>query len=349
MSSPGAYAPFACLRGDPDRGYAACAQVTPRIERYLDALMLDLQGSERLLLPAGVDATDPDWERLAEALARRVPHGPAIGVAPSRTLAWLAARTPWAVVTPDQARVFLDSLPVARLREAPDLAGMEGVAETLTSLEQSGVRTVGRLMRLTPYALHRRFGSCGPALAIVAAGNDLRPLRAERAERWFSARLPLDPPMRVEQLSQAFAPLAGRMAERLRAQGLVAGIVAIFLAPDSGEVARARRVLTNPVATADALLDHALRLTEQIVARVAARTYGEARLRVGGLRPASPEQRSLWSSGAGGDKNTHKDHLIAIARAAAQSPGLAPLLRVASTSADEVLPEERYRFEPLSL
>ncbi len=69
MSTPSA---FACIGNlaDVEAAYRACAQVTPRIERHPNALVLDLHGSEQLLLGERATGTENEWPQMADTLYR---------------------------------------------------------------------------------------------------------------------------------------------------------------------------------------------------------------------------------------------------------------------------------------
>jgi nucleotidyltransferase/DNA polymerase involved in DNA repair len=370
----GALVPFACIRGLRDAAaveaaYHVCATLTPRIERHADALVLDLGGSERLVLAAAADADSAvGWPALAQSLSKRLQADVRgmqrvvrVGIGPTRTVAWLAATSdeePWQAVLPEQVAGFLAPLPLALLGGVPDLAHLPEKAPALDVLALSGIRTFGHLRRLTPVTLQRRFGPFGASIAAVAAGHDLTPLRVERLDEWTGIRLRCDPALRTEQLPAALAPLAEHTMLTLMERQQATGAVALILYPEVGEPVHAARELSHPVASASALLDQARRLLEVLVrpptGSVEAATYSGVRLRVGRLQLATAEQRQLWSNGtdrAADDRQTRRRAALrALARMGGVGAGMggeAALYRAVLQQLDAVLPEERYILEPL--
>lgn len=361
-----------------------CARLTPRIERHAHALVLDLTGCERLVLTTV--AADPSdhrnilhsstssgiHTRVAEALARvaggalkpsSVPIVPTqIGVASTRTLAWLAASchipTPespsaspsasicWRTLTPAQIAPF----PLTTLRSLPDLVSSQEVAAVLAALDQSGIRTLGQLVRLSPGTLCRRFGAWGAALALLAAGHDLAPLQFDAPDRWLSGRMCFHTPILAEHIPRAFIPLARRLAAILSQRQLATSAVGIVLQPDRGPGLHAQRLLGQPITSPAALLDHAQRLLAGLTAADGARgaghhtTYHSVQLRVGDLCAAVAQQPPLWALERPDWKIQHArciELLTAICSRTVHD-GRAGLLRTALSSPHAVLPEDRY-------
>jgi len=371
----GALVPFACIRGLGDAGsldaaYQVCATLTPRIERHADALVLDLGGSERLVLAAADadSAVGLGWPALAQSLSKRLQADVwgmqrvvRVGIGPTRTVAWLAAtggEEPWWAVLPEQVAGFLAPLPLALLGGVPDLAHLPEKTPALDVLALSDIRTFGHLRRLTPVTLQRRFGPFGASIAAVAAGHDLTPLRVERLDEWTGIRLRCEPALRTEQLPAALEPLAEHTMLTLMERQQAAGAVALLLYPEVGEPVHAARELSHPVASASALLDQSRRLLEVLVrpptGSVETATYSGVRLRVGRLQLATAEQRQLWSNGTDRTADDRQARRRAALRALARMGGVgagmggeAVLYRTVLQQPDAVLPEERYIFEPL--
>ena len=396
--------PFACVRmgaqgaaGQWRKAARLCRRLTPLIEWHptQHALMLALGGSERLLLggdsPAA-DAPEEVWPLLGEALAQRLAErsvvGPAIGLGPTRTLAWLAsemsaqaddvdqAGRAAVVVLPGEERSWLAPLPVALLREIPDAAPGVGLTETtppaeivslaeiVAALEEGGIRTLGQAQRLAADTLARRFGPAGAGFAALAAGDDLRPLYPRIAAPWMGARLAFEPPVAAEQLTVALGPLAEKLALTLARRELAAGKIALALESETGKQMQAARRLAHPLGTTRALLDAAERLLVGLLAPVpdmpdmpaapdvelpaAGERYITLRLRVGGLRQATAEQRRLWAAEQQRAGAERIERLAAALWAFQASKHADALLRAEAHAPDAVLPEERYRLAPRS-
>lgn len=302
----------------------------------------------------------------------------AIGIGPTRTLAWLAAKISAqamtsmdvapAVIVLGEDYSLLTSEPVALLRDIPDAGEIVSLAEILAILEEAGIRTLGQLHRLPANALIRRFGRVGALLATLAAGSDLRPLRLQPPEPWLGARLTFEPPLVAEQLPIALAPLAEKLALTLTQRDLAAEKVTLVLESETGMPLRVERRLAHPLGTTRALLDIAERLLTGLLVPVpaaanaahvadappdvelpaAGERYVALRLRVGGLHPSTAEQRQLWAGEqrkAGGER---VNRLTAALRAIQSGKHADALLRAEVHAPDAVVPEERYRLTPRS-
>jgi hypothetical protein len=360
----------------------AFTRLTPLIEehRASRALILALGGSERLLLrgttPDG-DAIERVWPLLANAitqlLTEAVPSQGAgqsvgmVGIGPTRTVAWLASilsSTGAAVVLPGQERTFLASLPVALLQRTPDATAIDSLASIVAALETSGIRTLSQLWRLPIEALSCRFGADGSLLAALATGSDLRSLRRVEDSQWLGARLHFEPPLAAQYLATALVPLVERLALTLTERELAVGKVALLVESETGARAQVLRRLTHPLGTTRALLEVATRLLTGVLADAApnseadtlpdARLPGEGeryvalRLRVGGLHPATAEQRRLWVADQQQAGFERVERLAAALRALRGGKYADDLLQADQHAPDAVLPEERYRMTPRS-
>jgi impB/mucB/samB family protein len=371
----------------------ACMRLTPLIEEHPEhhILLLALGGSERLLLGhtamsgtgeaperEGVKHT---WLLLAEALIRQLTELAAqttktlrltVGIGPTRTLAWMAALSATAeapaVVLPGQERPFLAPLPLAMMGQVPDALAVTSLAQMLAALEVSGIRTLGQLWRLPTESLARRFGADGAALAALAVGGDLRPLRPREHEQWLGARLRFEPTLAAQHLPMALAPLAERLALTLAERDLAAGTIALLLESETGGQLHSVRRLAHPLATTHALLDAANRLLVGLFGRPLAdaplahqgvaqgqfyqpdvqlpaegERYVTLRLRLGGLHPATAEQRRLWAAEQEHAGVERIERLTAALGALRGGRYADALLRADLHTPDAILPEERYR------
>jgi hypothetical protein len=366
--------PFACVRlaavQDSPLVQRECERLTPLVETHGPspvAILLALGGSERLLVDERSVAATPAslWPLLGTALSRRLSAatqqapGVAVGIGPTRTLAWLAARQDATVVVlPGQELAFLAAMPLTALLDVPDGAAVTSLPEIVAALEAVGVQTFGQLQRLMTDGLARRFGAAGAALAVLARGGDLRPLQPRVAESWLGVRLVFEPPLAAERLAVALRPLAERLALLLAQRELSVGRLAMVVESETGQQLRVARRLAHPLGTTRALLSASERLLAGLLSDVlrvqtdmqpdvalpaTGERYVSLRLRVGGLHAATAEQRQLWAQEQR-QAGTERVERLARALHALQSGKYADALLHAEThEPDAVLPEERYR------
>src|SRR5216683_2693012 len=186
---------------------------------------LDAEGLSRLF------GDDRGVARALVAAAERVGLRAAVGVAAGKSTALLAARAAapdltfeptrhglgggaFRVVAPDEQSAFLAGLPLLAL-DLPD--------ELQQTLRRFGLHTLGEVARLPPGPLAARLGPEGAVLWRLARGED------------GSALAPRPPPLRfeegeelewdaqsIEPLLFVWKALLDRLAQRLRARGLMA-------------------------------------------------------------------------------------------------------------------------------
>ncbi len=377
--------PFACVQlSDTSQWLATvrhCSDITPRIEEHIaqNTLVLSLEGSERLLLKGEQALTGPPeahsakvWPLLGAALtalltqAGLASDGFAVGIGPTRTLAWLASRQHAArVILPDDVKAFLADLPMSALLELPDALAIASFAEMMAALEASGIRTLGQVQRLSADALTRRFGVDGAALAVLADGHDMRPFCPRVTESWIGARLVCDPPLLAHQVMVALGPLAERLVLTLAQRELAACKLALVVESETGKRLQVERRLAHAIGTTRAILDVVERLLTGLLAEANAigaasgvmpdvvlpesgERYSTVRLRVGGLRPVTAEQRQLWTRGQQQAGVERIERLQAALRALRGGKHADALLQAELDEPDAVLPEERYRIRPRS-
>src|SRR5712692_3758893 len=183
----------------------AAAAVSPRVEEAAPGLVhLDAGGLSRLF------GDDRGVARALVAAAEQVGLRAAVGVAAGKSTALLAARA----VAPDEQAAFLAGLPLLAL-DLPD--------ELQQTLRRFGLHTLGEVARLPPGPLAARLGPEGAVLWRLARGED------------GSALAPRPPPLRfeegeelewdaqsIEPLLFVWKALLDRLAQRLRARGLMA-------------------------------------------------------------------------------------------------------------------------------
>jgi len=218
-----------------------------------DCVFLDLAGLDGLFGPAGSDVPEAAGrrrrdqmidarigERLATATAE-VGLPASVGIAGSRTVATLAARTAAGVtvVPPGGAAAFLAPLPVGCLDPEPDLA---------ESLERWGIRALGELAALPAAGLLARLGPRGTRLQSRARGQDDAP---------FVAWVPPEPCVEAVTLDWEVTALEGlafvlrglleRLAARLAARGCGATALTLVAGLADGAAHRRRLPLIAPL------------------------------------------------------------------------------------------------------
>jgi DNA polymerase IV len=198
--------------------FAIFQQFTPLIEGLsLDEAFLDVTASQRLLGAPQKIAVDIR-ARIAEQTALTA----SVGIAPNKLLAKIASdlNKPDGMCRIDAGnlREVLDPLPIQKLF---------GVgAKTLPAVNAAGLYTFGDVRNADDAVLWRVFGKHGKLIRDRACGIDDRPVVADREEKSISAEETYDIDIRSPtELSAQLAHLADRTASRLRAQGLIAGVV----------------------------------------------------------------------------------------------------------------------------
>jgi DNA polymerase IV len=198
--------------------FAIFQQFTPLIEGLsLDEAFLDVTASQRLLGTPQKIAVDIR-ARIAEQTALTA----SVGIAPNKLLAKIASdlNKPDGMCRIDAAnlREVLDPLPIQKLF---------GVgAKTLPAVNAAGLYTFRDVRDADDAVLWRVFGKHGRLIRDRACGIDERPVVADREEKSISAEETYDTDIRSPaELSAQLAHLADRTASRLRAQGLIAGVV----------------------------------------------------------------------------------------------------------------------------
>jgi DNA polymerase-4 len=236
--------------------------VPPRHElyrTYSDRLMAILRAASPVIQALSIDEAWLDWsaegfiDDSALALRQRVLSETglsiSIGVATSKLVAKMAteAAKPGGirVVHPGQEAAFLAPQPVRSLF---------GVGpRTAERLNEAGINTIGQIAGQRRDRLIELFGtSHGGGLWDRAHGYDDSPLEPDRAARSYSAEhtFPYDTIDR-RQLWNELRSQSAEVAERLQAEGLHAGEVAIKLRYASFETLTRQTRLSLPTASAE--------------------------------------------------------------------------------------------------
>jgi protein ImuB len=203
---------------------------SPRVESEAAGLVfLEIEGLRSLF------GTESHLATSLAARLRRVGLEGRVGVASTKTAAWLAARASDGVdvVKPGEERRRLAALPMAILEPPPEVS---------VTLERWGIRTLGQLAGLPSTAVGWRFGDVGMRLWRTARGEDDGPLvprpRPQRFEESVDCGYAIDS---FEPLSFLLRAALERLAARLEVRGLRAGDLTLALRLEGG--GRDERVL----------------------------------------------------------------------------------------------------------
>lgn len=223
---------MARYQGFSERVFALMGEVTPDIEGLsLDEAFLDVSASVRLL---GTP------RQIAETLKQRI-HAEtglvaSIGIAQNKLLAKLASESakPGGIreVRAEDIRAFLDPLAIK---------AMWGVGKVLLqSLQRLQVHTVADLLRLGEDTLCGAIGNFGHVLYRRCLGVDERAVERTRDAVGISAEQTFETDLRtLAEARIALMQQCERVCERVRAQGLHAGLVRLKLRrPDFSLVSR---------------------------------------------------------------------------------------------------------------
>ncbi len=223
--------------------------VTPRVEESeTGTIFLDL---------AGTGAIFPSERGLLGALEKRLAEvgleGGRMGIGPTCTVAWLAAR--WQhggqIVSSHGTRGFLDPLPLDLL-DPPE--------ETFDLLTRWGIRTLGELRRIPASSLGSRLGEPTVWLARRARGQDLRPFQPKSPKLRFEEGVQIGFPVGdLERLAFFLRGVVDRLTRRLRLRGLAVRELLLELLLESGQNF-ARTVKTGAPTTEAPVLVSLLRL-----------------------------------------------------------------------------------------
>jgi DNA polymerase IV len=261
--------------------FAILGDYSPDVEGLsLDEAFLDVTASERLL---------GDGETIARAIKRRVREQLAlvasVGIAPIKLAAKIASDIDkpdgLRIVAPDQLLAFLHPLPVTRLW------GVGAVArEALASL---GLSTIGDVARYPEASLIARLGAVtGQHLAQLARGEDPRPVVAEHAPVTVGHRETFDDDIDDKgELAVVLLDQADRVAARLRAGGLRARAVVLYIKYDDFRQITRRATLEAPTSDGGVVAHTAIGL----LARVAIEPRKGGRVRLCGVAATELEPR----------------------------------------------------------
>ena len=241
--------------GASEEVFAIFEKYTPLVEGLsIDEAFLDVTASQSLF---------GDGVAIARAIRKEIEVATHLtasaGVAASKFVAKIASdmKKPngLTVVGPD-ARAFLAPLPIEK---------MWGVGpKTAPALRRLGYATLGDLAAASPDALERALGSWGKSVGELARGEDDREVIPEREAKSIGHESTYEDDLTSkEEIGRTLLSHASRVAERLTAQGLVAGALVVKLKYSDFTLLTRRTVLREPASDTTTLHDVALELLER--------------------------------------------------------------------------------------
>lgn len=224
-------------------------EATPLVEPLsLDEAYLDVTEA----VPEGSSATAMA-RRILDRIREATRLSASAGVAPNKFLAKVASdfRKPGGltVVPPGRIAQFLETLPVGKIPGVGPVTGQR--------LKEHGLRTCGDLRRLDPGELIRRFGRLGEWLAMMARGEDPRPVEPDHVRKSISIEdtLPRDE-SGMENAWKRILLLAEAFEERLRRAEVRGRTVVLKVKYSDFQQVTRSRTLEDPISTATAMLPH---------------------------------------------------------------------------------------------
>jgi DNA polymerase-4 len=264
----------------------ALCGVAPAVEVGDDEAFADLSGSH-----AGHPGETAWAVAAARALAVALGEAPAAGVAGSRFVARVAARTG----TPGHVRRVKDGEEAAFLAPLP-LHLLPGDRAVLSRLAALGLDCAGAVAGLALADMQRQFGPAGLAVHRLARGQDGEGVHPWAPPRTMAERLAFEGPAveDLEALRHGAHRLTDSLGARLHAAALAAGALDLHMEEEGGGAVAAARVLPAAAGNAEELWPAVLGL------------LGEARpgapvvalwLQAGQLQSGGGRQLDMWSGG----------------------------------------------------
>lgn len=340
----------------------ACYQLTPYLQRF---------GANSALLDLG-PCTDAEAVAVVQALITRQAHQQITlraAIAPSSILAQLAllrllhkhispqapAYEPLTVLTSEQTADLLRHIPIAALAHLqfadPTIVTSSALTQTVSRLEDYGVRTLAhlaRLARLNDDFLRRQFGTCiALLLAAVARCEDPLPLQPTPAPHRLHFRLRPTTPVAADCLLAGLAPFTLEVASALARRGLQAHTVELRLRWETGDREQVVRTVAQPVIGGRALAETVrLMLITIFQDAIRLQTLGgieDFHLILSHLVPCYPARHAFWPQRARRLAATQE-----LADLLARRHGKPLLFRSTLTAPDAIFDRDRSRLTPLT-
>ena len=255
-------------------------RMTPLVEPLsIDEAFLDLSGTATLhrASPAEVLA------RFAREVEDEIGVTISIGLSHNKFLAKIASDLDkprgFAVIGEAETLAFLADKPVSLIY---------GVGKVFTeTLRKDGYETIGQLQRADPTDLMRRYGESGARLARLANGLDDRPVSSDGAMKTISAETTFNTDIAsFDDLSAHLLALSERLADRVKAKGIVGDTVTLKLKSAGFKLRTRARQLMFPSQLAGVLYEAGEQLLAREIDGTAFRLIG---IGLSGLREAEDD------------------------------------------------------------
>jgi DNA polymerase V len=296
------------LYGDMSRRVmATLARFTPDFEIYsIDEAFLGLTGFG--------DPVD-HARRIRETVQRWTGIPVSIGVSTSKTLAKMANRLAKADTDGPGVKELVPGAELDGILERFPVGDIWGVGDRLARrLKRSGIHTAKRLRDTDERWISRKLGVVGQRMVYELRGINCLPIEeAPPANQGIcTSRSFAEPLTTLEGLETSVSSFIGRAAEKLRAQGLAAGAVGVFVMTSrfaEGPGYHNSTLIELPVASSitHELCAYALKGLRCIFKK--GYRYKRAGVLLGNLVPAGLIQRDLFDKlgkPSGGDENLRR-------------------------------------------
>ncbi len=243
-------------------------RLTPLVEPLsIDEAFLDLTGTEALHRATPAESL----ARFARDVEEQIGVTISIGLSHNKFLAKVASDLDkprgFAVIGKAETLEFLAKQPI-------DL--IYGVGKVFAeTLRKDGYETIGQLQRAVPEDLMKRYGESGARLARLARGEDSRAVSSDGEMKTVSAETTFNADLsNFEQLSTELLALSERLAERLKAKGIVGDTVTLKLKSAGFKLRTRARHLMMPTQLASMLYETGSQLLAREIDGTAFRLIG---------------------------------------------------------------------------
>lgn len=287
------------LYGDISRRVmATLATLVPAVEVYsIDEAFLDLS----LMRP---EELQPLGQALRERVGKWVGVPVCVGMAPTKTLAKLANHAAKKYPNTGGVLVLTDPRWRERLLARTPVSAVWGIGRRLGQrLNDLEIHTAQDLARADYRLIRKRFSVVQERVVRELNGESCLPLEARQEPRQqiIHSRSFGEPVASLAAVRQAVSDFTARAAESMRAEGLSAGAISVYLRtapvgkPQQLFPHSARTVLSPATEDTRMMVHHALEMVSGLWK--AGYRYGKAGVVLSDLGPAGEEQVTLFADG----------------------------------------------------
>lgn len=243
-------------------------RLTPLVEPLsIDEAFLDLAGTATLHRATPAESL----ARFARDVEEQIGVTISIGLSHNKFLAKVASDLDkprgFAVIGKAETLEFLEKQPI-------DL--IYGVGKVFAEkLRKDGYETIGQLQRAVPEDLMKRYGESGARLARLSRGEDSRVVSSDGEMKTVSAETTFNADLsNFDELSTELLALSERLAERLKAKGIVGDTVTLKLKSAGFNLRTRARHLMMPTQLASMLYETGSQLLAREIDGTAFRLIG---------------------------------------------------------------------------